>query len=82
MTVNHPFSSGLRFVLAPGKSMLSDLFIPKETSLETYEICPDASVAMEEMSRTLSNHRGSGLIIDYGHDHPSENSLRVSLLDF
>ncbi len=75
------FSSGLRFVLAPGKSMLTDLFIPKDTTLEEYEVCPDAGVIMEKMSTNLNNHGGSSLIIDYGYDHASGNSLRVRKLE-
>ena len=71
-------SSGLQFVLAPGGSPLSELFIPKEALLDEYEICPEAAVITEHMSKTIEKNGGSSLIIDYGKDGPSQNTLRVS----
>eukprot|EP00794_Sanderia_malayensis_P020207 gene20207-22183_t len=68
-------SSGLRFVLAPGKSVVAGL-IPKHTTLDVYEICPDSGVIAERMSKRIANNGGSSLIIDYGYDNASSNSLR------
>ena len=83
LTQQNPFlflSTGLRFVLAPGSSPLSDLFIPKDTTLQEYEVCPEAGVIIEHMRNTIGKNGGSGLIVDYGKDGPSSNSLRVRIL--
>ena len=43
-------------------------------------MCPEAGVIIEHMSNTIERNGGSGLIIDYGKDGPSGNSLRVRIL--
>lgn len=73
-------SSGLQFVLAPGGNPLSELFIPKDAAIEEYEVCPDAAIVIEEMAKRIAMNGGSSLIVDYGKDGPSGNSLRVRIL--
>ena len=69
--------SSLQYALAPGKSTLAELFIPKSTKLDEYEVCPDAGVIVEHMSNTLAAYGGSSLIVDYGNDSCGGHSLRV-----
>lgn len=69
-------NSGLQFVLAPGGNPLSELFIPKDAAIEEYEVCPDAAIVIEEMAKRIAMNGGSSLIVDYGKDGPSGNSLR------
>ena len=69
-------------MLAPGGNPLSELFIPKDTTLHEYEVCPEAGVITEHMSNAIENEGGSSLIIDYGKDGPSGFSLRVSSFKF
>lgn len=68
--------SSLQYALAPGKSTLAELFIPKSTKLDEYEVCPDAGVIVEHMSNTLAAYGGSSLIVDYGNDSCGGHSLR------
>ena len=61
----------------PGGNVLSELFIPKDASIDEYEICQEACVITEHMSSIIEKNGGSALIIDYGKDGPSGFSLRV-----
>lgn len=40
------------------------------------EISPVGIALMQDISKRVADHGGGALIVDYGHDHPSELSLR------
>ena len=73
-------NDGLRFVVAPGPSVIARTFIPQESSGLHCEVCPDAAGIVDRMSRILEEHGGSSLIIDYGEDGSCRHSLRVRII--
>ncbi|XP_065063421.1 protein arginine methyltransferase NDUFAF7, mitochondrial-like isoform X2 [Rhopilema esculentum] len=69
-------NAGLQLVVSPAANPLSELLIPKEAVIDEYEVCPTAGVTIEHMCGVIQTHGGSSLVVDYGKDGPSRNSLR------
>ena len=67
-------------MVSPAANPLSELLIPKEAVIDEYEVCPSAGVTIERMCGVIQTHGGSSLVVDYGKDGPSRNSLRVRII--
>ncbi len=68
-----------RFVLSPGPTIASRAFTKgiEGNVGDTLEVCPEAVVMAENMSKHIEKNGGAALIIDYGEDKMISESLRV-----
>ncbi|KAK3730151.1 hypothetical protein QZH41_016934, partial [Actinostola sp. cb2023] len=64
--VDREKSSALRFVLAPGPTVASESLVPRQTSYQEIEVCPQGGVIMEHIGRVISQYGGGALVVDYG----------------
>lgn len=69
------------FVLSPSETVASRAFsahIPKHAKIgDSIEFCPEALVAGEVIAQFIAHRQGVCTFVDYGHNHPSSNSLRA-----
>ncbi|XP_029387479.1 protein arginine methyltransferase NDUFAF7, mitochondrial isoform X2 [Mus pahari] len=68
-------SDKLRFVLAPCATP-AEAFIQRDERREHVEVCPDAGVIIQELSRRIASTGGAALIADYGHDGTKTDTFR------
>ncbi|MCO5596812.1 hypothetical protein L7F22_050882 [Adiantum nelumboides] len=77
---------GLRFVLSPGPTAASKLYLAKrfkwasleeKESLNHAEVCPQALKLTHEIAKRVGRDSGGALIIDYGEDKLVSDSLQV-----
>uniref|UniRef100_A0A2K6TY12 Protein arginine methyltransferase NDUFAF7 n=1 Tax=Saimiri boliviensis boliviensis TaxID=39432 RepID=A0A2K6TY12_SAIBB len=68
-------SDKLRFVLAPSATP-AEVFIQHDDTRDHIEVCPDAGVIIEELSRRIALTGGAALVADYGHDGTKTDTFR------
>ncbi|KAI5071115.1 hypothetical protein GOP47_0013366 [Adiantum capillus-veneris] len=77
---------GLRFVLSPGPTAASTLYLAKrfkwapleeKESLNHAEVCPQALKVTHEIAKRVGQDGGGALIIDYGEDKIVSDSLQA-----
>uniref|UniRef100_A0A2K5EDA8 Protein arginine methyltransferase NDUFAF7 n=1 Tax=Aotus nancymaae TaxID=37293 RepID=A0A2K5EDA8_AOTNA len=68
-------SDKLRFVLAPSATP-AEVFIQHDETRDHIEVCPDAGVIIEELSRRIALTGGAALVADYGHDGTKTDTFR------
>uniref|UniRef100_F6R0K9 Protein arginine methyltransferase NDUFAF7 n=1 Tax=Callithrix jacchus TaxID=9483 RepID=F6R0K9_CALJA len=68
-------SDKLRFVLAPCATP-AEVFIQHDETRDHIEVCPDAGVIIEELSRRIALTGGAALVADYGHDGTKTDTFR------
>ncbi|KAI9178969.1 hypothetical protein H9P43_005631 [Blastocladiella emersonii ATCC 22665] len=72
-----------RYVLAPEKTPSVGALVDATGRYTSHavgdviEVCPEATGAMQGIADVLGKSGGSGLIVDYGNDHPAPASLRA-----
>ncbi|KAH7300591.1 hypothetical protein KP509_24G070300 [Ceratopteris richardii] len=84
--VDESSEHGLRFVLSPGPTTASRLYLAKrfkwasleeKESLSHAEVCPQALKLMQEIAKRVGEDGGGALIIDYGEDKIVSDSLQA-----
>ncbi|XP_068729458.1 protein arginine methyltransferase NDUFAF7, mitochondrial-like isoform X2 [Montipora capricornis] len=68
--------SKLRFVLAPGPTVASQVLVPQGISCSQIEVCPQSGAIIENMSEAIARHGGCALIVDYGEEQTTSHTLR------
>ncbi len=81
------FRQGFRFVLSPGPTTASSLYLAKrmkwasleeKAKIEHVEVCPSALKLTAEIARRVGEDGGGALVVDYGEDVMVSDSLQVS----
>uniref|UniRef100_A0A5F8GZW1 Protein arginine methyltransferase NDUFAF7 n=1 Tax=Monodelphis domestica TaxID=13616 RepID=A0A5F8GZW1_MONDO len=68
-------SDKLRFVLAPSATP-AETFIQPDEKRDHVEVCPDAGVIIQILSKCIEENGGAALIADYGHDGTKTDTFR------
>jgi NADH dehydrogenase [ubiquinone] 1 alpha subcomplex assembly factor 7 len=80
------FRQGFRFVLSPGPTTASSLYLAKrmkwasleeKAKIEHVEVCPSALKLTAEIARRVGED-GGGALVDYGDNVIVSDSLQVS----
>ena len=73
-------SRKLRFLSAPGPSVIASSFIDANVPREQCEVCLEGAVAVSKIAENIAEHGGCALIVDYGEEYSCRHSIRVSVL--
>lgn len=82
----HGSSQGLRFVLSPGPTAASKLFLTRrmkwaslqeKAEIEHVEVCPQAMKVTADIAKRVGGDGGGALIVDYGDSKIVSDSLQV-----
>lgn len=85
------FSQGLRFVLSPGPTSASKLYLTRrmkwatleeKAKIEHVEVCPQAMKITADIAKRVGEDGGGALIVDYGDDSIVSDSLQVCFIVF
>lgn len=79
LLVDYNQNEELRFCIARQPTLSARLLIPENFQGDHIEVCPEAALQLERVSKCLNaTHRGCMLICDYGFDDENDDSLETN----